>query len=194
MRGRHIRARTRSTAQLRQLRLLSQARASLYFRPTLPRSRIRRHRARCEGLSPLPAGPDFIRQSPQDRMARPDTADRLGAQRFQHAPYRIPMPRHQRLAEHQPAPRITPVVYFARGYRRRVGSGEGSSHLALHGQGLAWVADDANYDGAAISCSRAGPLPRGGQWYAKLVSNVLARPAIRAHANAALAWVSATGR
>jgi hypothetical protein len=35
MRGRHIRARTRSTAQLRQLRLLSQARASLYFRPTL---------------------------------------------------------------------------------------------------------------------------------------------------------------
>jgi hypothetical protein len=34
MRGRHIRARTRSTAQLRQLRLLSQARASLYFRPS----------------------------------------------------------------------------------------------------------------------------------------------------------------
>jgi hypothetical protein len=78
-----------------------------------------------------PASPDFIRQSPQDRMARPDTADRLGAQRFQHAPYRIPMPRHQRLAEHQPAPRIAPVVYFARGYRRRGGSNESPAHLAL---------------------------------------------------------------
>ena len=63
--------------------------------------------------------------------------------------------------------------------------------LATWGMYSAWALRPSSDSGLA---QRTISTPPGGQWYAKSVSNVLARPFIRAHANAAAAQVSATGR
>jgi hypothetical protein len=91
-----------------------------------------RGKGHCEG-APRPAWDLLaVAQSPQDRRSTNAVAaaDWIGNP-HQYPPDRIAMPRRQRLAEHQPAPRIAPVVNCARGDRRRDGDNESPSHLAL---------------------------------------------------------------